>query len=551
MLSIDAVERRFAERDWNDLEDVATATLREAGTEEGLRALARVARARAVEGHPEDAARLAHAVLCAVDPEAADEGEDEGSYQRLQTRTWARWCLRVLVREAPDGLAIDALPESDRESVAPPEAPLDVPPPSDLDALEAQIDARLPIDDGIAFADALWASVRAIERCEKDGLGAAVMRASRVVLGRYEKAIRTVSDEGEQALTPLQRTLRRALLRAWQSAPDDDKEYRETREWMLAERSGAVRIIDFDPDAMTLRAREALLAALEEKHERARTTMRYAFAMLHFGKGLIDEERYVSLARDLGATTTLVDVLLETGRGGEAAEAALDAVRGEAGPGHLEALAIAKQLDEAGETDAAIELMQVVTKDSLESSCDHWLAQRLSDLGRDDEALAVLERRFHKRTGLSTYAELREHAPEKAWPALREKIMERLAQRRLHRVIIDIALEERDGELLEAHAKGLDDGQREYLAGRLDVHQDLFEPAFVAKLIASLAVSSNGQVVFRHASVPPPARVRHAKYGVGDVVSHEGEGEERKLTIEFKTFGTKTILERFVKPVTD
>ena len=138
-----------------------------------------------------------------------------------------------------------------------------------------------------------------------------------------------------------------------------------------------------------------------------------------------------------------------------------------------------------------------------------------------------------------------------AWPALREKIMERLAQRRLHRVIIDIALEERDGELLEAHAKGLDDGQREYLAGRLDVHQDLFEPAFVAKLIASLAVSSNGQVVFRHASVPPPARVRHAKYGVGDVVSHEGEGEERKLTIEFKTFGTKTILERFVKPVTD
>ncbi|MEQ8892043.1 MAG: hypothetical protein RID93_30645, partial [Sandaracinaceae bacterium] len=192
MLSIDAVERRFAERDWNDLEDVATATLREAGTEEGLRALARVARARAVEGHPEDAARLAHAVLCAVDPEAADEGEDEGSYQRLQTRTWARWSLQVLVREAPDGLAIDALPESDRESVAPPEAPLDVPPPSDLDALEAQIDARLPIDDGIAFADALWASVRAIERCEKDGLGAAVMRASRGVLGRYEKAIRTV-----------------------------------------------------------------------------------------------------------------------------------------------------------------------------------------------------------------------------------------------------------------------------------------------------------------------------------------------------------------------
>ena len=54
---------------------------------------------------------------------------------------------------------------------------------------------------------------------------------------------------------------------------------------------------------------------------------------------------------------------------------------------------------------------------------------------------------------------------------------------------------------------------------------------------------------------PKPTKSRTGytppKYGVGDVVSHEGEGEERKLTIEFKTFGTKTILERFVKPVTD
>lgn len=551
LLSIDAVGKRFEEREWSGLDDVAAETLRDGGTEDAMRALAHVARARALDGHADDAARLAHVVLRAVDPDAADEGEDDGSYHRLQTRVWSRWCLHVLVREAPDGLALDALSEADRAAIAIPDAPMDLPPPADLEALEAQIDERLPLDDGIAFADALWASVRAIDRCEKDGLTGAVMRACRAVLSRYEKAVRAVSEEGEAALAPLQRTLRHALLRAWQAAPDDDPEYRETREWMLAERSGAVRIIDFDPEAMTERARKALLAALEEKHERARTTMRYAFAMLHFGKGLIDEERYVSLARDLGATQTLVEVLLEVGRSGEAAEAALEAVRGEGGPGHLEALDIAKMLDAAGETDAAIAIMQVVTKDSLESSCDHWLAQRLSDLDRDEEALAVLERRFHKRTGLSTYGELREHAPEKAWPALREKIMQRLAQRRLHRVIIDIALEEKDADLLEAHAEGLDDGQREYLASRLDVHQDVFEPKFVEKLVASLARGSQGSVVFRHPSVPPPARVRHAKYGVGDVVSHEGEGEERKLTIEFKTFGTKTILERFVKPVTD
>jgi DNA helicase-2/ATP-dependent DNA helicase PcrA len=41
------------------------------------------------------------------------------------------------------------------------------------------------------------------------------------------------------------------------------------------------------------------------------------------------------------------------------------------------------------------------------------------------------------------------------------------------------------------------------------------------------------------------ARVRHSKYGVGTIIDIEGEGEDRKLTVSFRDYGAKKLVERY------
>jgi ankyrin repeat protein len=53
------------------------------------------------------------------------------------------------------------------------------------------------------------------------------------------------------------------------------------------------------------------------------------------------------------------------------------------------------------------------------------------------------------------------------------------------------------------------------------------------------------------AGITPGSTVRHAKFGDGKVVASTGAGDEQKLTIEFATVGTKTLLARFVSAVTE
>ena len=48
-----------------------------------------------------------------------------------------------------------------------------------------------------------------------------------------------------------------------------------------------------------------------------------------------------------------------------------------------------------------------------------------------------------------------------------------------------------------------------------------------------------------HTREAPPKRVRHAKFGEGDVVALEGTGDQAKLVIDFAD-GRKTLLRRFV-----
>jgi DNA helicase-2/ATP-dependent DNA helicase PcrA len=41
--------------------------------------------------------------------------------------------------------------------------------------------------------------------------------------------------------------------------------------------------------------------------------------------------------------------------------------------------------------------------------------------------------------------------------------------------------------------------------------------------------------------------VRHPTYGLGTILSVEGDGEDRKLTVSFPDYGTKKLLERYAR----
>ncbi|MFP5268069.1 MAG: hypothetical protein ACLGQU_11980, partial [Acidobacteriota bacterium] len=43
------------------------------------------------------------------------------------------------------------------------------------------------------------------------------------------------------------------------------------------------------------------------------------------------------------------------------------------------------------------------------------------------------------------------------------------------------------------------------------------------------------------------ARVRHPKYGEGVIFSREGDGEDAKLTVQFRGHGMKKLVEKFAQ----
>jgi DNA helicase-2/ATP-dependent DNA helicase PcrA len=46
-----------------------------------------------------------------------------------------------------------------------------------------------------------------------------------------------------------------------------------------------------------------------------------------------------------------------------------------------------------------------------------------------------------------------------------------------------------------------------------------------------------------------PARtgtlVRHPRYGVGEIVRREGDGEDAKLVVQFRNYGLKKLMEKY------
>lgn len=538
----EALRGRLAEVGWDgDLASVVTETRLAVGPGVSTARLAQVALERSRDGHPEDAVRLAIATLMGIDP--PDEEDEELDQLLGELDTWARWRLHVLLRERASQEQREELPPELRVHVdAKAAAPLEL--EADLDALEQQINERLGAD-GVEFADGLWAVTYAVAGMEPAEDPARVLRATRAALYRSEKAFKNLSEEAEAAVGPLQKWLWRTFVKAFVALDDGDPEHVTARKWVTSITGGTPRTFAIEPEWLSEKGRDSLLELLEGKHERSQTSTAYGVELLRLGREVLGIDRRLALAREVKATGHLIDVLLEAGRKEEAVEVALDEANGTEGcPDPLARVAV---LEEAGLLDEAIQLMDIVTRRSVDERHFEWLVDRLTERGRDDEALEVQKRLFDRRCGLSTYEQLRDHVSKKQWPALRKELLARLRERRLYRIILDIAFAEEDEELAKSCADELDEHQKQYVRQRVEARDDPFAKAMGALFGESYVATPEGYVP--RESLPPPERVRHKKYGVGTVLSHTGDGEHRKLEIEFKHFGTKTILERFVEAV--
>ena len=88
----------------------------------------------------------------------------------------------------------------------------------------------------------------------------------------------------------------------------------------------------------------------------------------------------------------------------------------------------------------------------------------------------------------------------------------------------------------EAYVLGLD----ESIVARLEDFLDLQLKALAPKAFVGVAPPAAP-------AAAEPKRVVHAKFGEGVIVAEEGDGEQRKLTIDFEDSGRRTLLARFVE----
>jgi hypothetical protein len=91
------------------------------------------------------------------------------------------------------------------------------------------------------------------------------------------------------------------------------------------------------------------------------------------------------------------------------------------------------------------------------------------------------------------------------------------------------------GEILRAHPAQLTRAQRRWIDNPLPLR-----PRLVAR-----PRRSRGRAQER---APAPRHVSHRIFGVGVILREIGDGEERKLEIDFAIGGRKVLLERFVEP---
>lgn len=537
----EALRARLKKASWKKgLGEIVGAAVEDDEPAPGLARLANLATERTSEGKKADGVRLAVAMLSEHPPKEHAEDRDR---TMANVEQWARWRMHLILREHGSDkdkakLSADDQQAVDSQRAEPIELPID-----DLDAVEQRITDRLATS-GAGLGDGVWAVAQAVAALDT-GEYAAILRAARTALARVEKAHRDLGEAGEICIAHLRQDLWSRLIAAWTDSDDSDPETVSIRRWLTGSSGGKPRTALIHPTWINETQRDTLLSLLGDKHERSQTSQAYGLELLRLGREALGVPRRIELAREVNAVGFLMEALIEDGQVDEAVTAALAEAKSTAGCG--EPLQRAGLLESAGRDDAALELMDLVTQRSVDVRHFEWLAKRLRAAGRVEDAIGIRKRLFDRRCGLATYESLRDVAEEDEWSALRKELIGRLEERRLFRIILDIAFAEDDVKLAVSTAKELDEHQKEYVRQRLDARDDAF-----ARTLSEAVGEAAGEPIGSYRpreSVIPPARVKHKKYGVGAVLSHTGDGEHRKLEVKFKNFGKKTILERFLEPL--
>ena len=505
-------------------------------------ALARQAEARAAEGKAEDASRLALLLLHEEGP-IADKAEDPEDAAGLAERAkLARWRMLALMRGLGAGkAALKSLRAADRKAIQNPSLPLDPDElaksePSTIAAMVAGIDAQ----NTLSLLDGLWSLLRGAEALEAAGDGIAALVAARSGLELIEHA-RIQSDAVSDIVADFNQRLGAIFAHALGALGADDAAYKEALDWLLKSKSGQPRLSDFPAAALEDRDREVVLTRLQKKASKSAGFRR---ALISVGEKLLSRDDYLALCQELEHPRGVVTTLLAQGKVEQAAVEATKAIEADDAEWSL-----AKLFEEQGRTDLAIDMLTKAAEDTVNSDLELWLADRLEARGDATEAVAVFRRRFEKRPALPQFQALRDRVKKKAWPALREELITELRDRRLHRPLLDIASDEEDVDLLLSVAPELDDDQAVYAEQSLRSWAAASDAPKVAALLEQLEKrndkSDQGPITVT-AAEPVPEVVSHKKFGRGKVVGWSGEGEQRKLEIEFESVGRKVLLGRFV-----
>lgn len=554
-MNADHVDKRLSKGGWSEAALTAlVADLLPAGAELDGRTLVQlVAAARDRAGdHDEDAARLCAAILNGVAPPSAPTEDDtEEDTVRRDTARWARWRLRAMLRQLPTTKKLLlTLSAEDRKAVQKPELPFTVDEivaqSSDAAAVAERI-GGISRQEPLELVEALWGVAQATKELDAKKVPISVANVARAALELVETA--RVSSEALQGIVEEHRqAIGRALVAALGAMGDDSTERKELLDWLMRSKGGdpRVRHVGASLTDLTSRDRDEILTQMRKKATKSNSFRR---ALVELGAGLLEADEYLALCRELNHPAGIVSVLLDREQLDEAAVEAKKAI--EEDDQNWE---IALRFHDLGRTDLAIDVLSQAAETTVNSELELWLVEQLEARGDEEEALAVYRRRFVKRPALPQFQALRERVKGKAWTRLRAELINELTERRLHRPLLDIAFDEEDTDLLAAIAPELDGDQAEHAEHVLRSWQESFDgptpkvDAVLAKLEKrrSRREPTAPEVV---AAAPIPEKVRHKKFGEGEVVGWSGEGDQLKLEIEFADVGKKTLLARFVEAI--
>lgn len=276
------------------------------------------------------------------------------------------------------------------------------------------------------------------------------------------------------------------------------------------------------------------------------------------------DRRLVEQFREELERQELLDIFREHGWIGEAAECFVP--RGdlkEFVPVLDEALA--KLKDERSAPDWAVPVSSVLQEHSHFDRAERLLRRfvgddphcaqefaRCLDRQSKEEALGAFADWFRIAPTLETYLAIGEALGAERFETLRRELYDFVCGRSIYTTAIEIAVSAADVEAIEALLPNLNGNTIDFARQRIKKAGLKLSVASMKALVPRASQPPSRQdrnsVPIFTQSEATPSTVHHKKFGLGRVLNAEGQGDQRKLTIEFDEHGTKTLLARFVSP---